>query len=107
MSGAWTLTVTAPASNLQLLTQEELRAAAGVEPGDASQDAALATRACRPPTALAGACGIALAGYDRHPLAPLRGEAPLTLQGRDGHPEFRIYNRLPGFTSCCSRAGRR
>ena len=38
------LTVTVPTDDLQLLTEEELRVAAGLEPDDTSQDVALATR---------------------------------------------------------------
>jgi len=91
MSGAWKLTVTAPASNYQLLSEEELRVAAGLEPDDTSQDAALATRGLQVAEALAGACGIALAGYDPS-LAPLRGQAPLTLKAETVIQSFRVYN---------------
>jgi hypothetical protein len=73
------LTVTEPAEDLQLLTEEELRVAAGLEPDDDSQDAALATQGLRAAAALAGACGVARAGYDVS-LLPLRGEAPRTLK---------------------------
>ena len=91
MSEAWTLTVTAPAADLQLLTSEELRAAAGLELGDASQDAALATTGLQVAAALAGACGIAKAGYDAS-LAPLRGEAPITLKAETLSQTFRIWS---------------
>jgi hypothetical protein len=73
------LIVTVPASDLQLLTDEELRVAAGLQPDDTSQDAMLATVGLQAAAALAGACGIAKAGYDAS-LAPLRGEAPVTLK---------------------------
>jgi len=72
------LIVTEPADDLQLLTPEELRVAAGLDPTDVSQDATLATQGLRAAAALAGACGVAKAGYDV-PL-PLRGEAPRTLK---------------------------
>jgi len=73
------LIVTEPAADLQLLTEEELRVAAGLEPDDDSQDAVLATQGLRAAAALAGACGVAKAGYDVS-LLPLRGEAPRTLK---------------------------
>src|SRR4029077_223188 len=73
------LIVTEPAEDLQLLTEEELRIAAGLEPDDDSQDTALATQGLRAAAALAGACGVAVAGYDAS-LAPLRGAAPRTLK---------------------------
>lgn len=73
------LIVTVPATDLQLLTDEELRVAAGLQPDDTSQDAMLATVGLQAAAALAGACGIAKAGYAAS-LAPLRGEAPLTLK---------------------------
>jgi hypothetical protein len=84
-----TLTVTAPASDLQILTPEELRAAAGVEPGDTSQDASLATVGLQVAAALAGACGIARAGYSAD-LAPLRGEAPVTFKAETLSQVFRV-----------------
>jgi hypothetical protein len=89
MSGHWKLTVTEPADDLQLLSQEELRVAAGLQPDDASQDAALATRGLQAAAALAGACGIAKAGYDAS-LAPLRGEAPVTFKAETLVQTFRI-----------------
>ena len=95
MSGLWKLTVTAPAADLQLLSQEELRVAAGLEPDDASQDAALAIRGLQVAEALAGACGIAKAGYDPS-LAPLRGEAPLTLKAETLVQSYRIRNGYDG-----------
>jgi len=73
------LIVTEPADDLQLLTPEELRVAAGLDPTDVSQDATLATQGLRAAAALAGACGVAKAGYDVS-LLPLRGEAPRTLK---------------------------
>jgi hypothetical protein len=91
MSEAWTLTVTAPADDLQLLTPEELRAAAGLEPDDTSQDATLATTGLQVAAALAGACGIAKAGYDAS-LAPLRGEALPTLKAETLSQTFRIWS---------------
>jgi len=90
MSNAWTLTVTAPASDLQLLSEEELRVAAGLQPDDTTQDAALAIRGLQVAEALAGACGIARAGYDPS-LAPLRGPAPLTLKAETLIQSFRIW----------------
>ncbi len=95
MSGVWSLTVTAPAADLQLLSQEELRLAAGLDPDDASQDTALAIRGLQVAEALAGACGIAKAGYDPS-LAPLRGEAPLTLKAETLVQSFRIRNGYDG-----------
>ena len=95
MSGVWSLTVTAPAEDLQLLSAEELRVAAGLEPDDASQDAALAIRGLQVAEALAGACGIAKAGYDPT-LAPLRGEAPITLKAETLIQRFRIGNGYQG-----------
>lgn len=89
MSGAWKLTVTAPAADLQLLSEEELRVAAGLEPDDASHDANLATWGLQAAAALAGACGIAKAGYDAS-LAPLRGEAPVTFKAETLIQTFRI-----------------
>jgi len=77
------LIVTEPAEDLQLLTQEELRVAAGLDPTDDSQDAALATQGLRAAAALAGACGVAVAGYDPSlysTATPLRGAAPRTLK---------------------------
>jgi hypothetical protein len=95
MSGVWKLTVTAPAEDLQLLTEEELRTAAGLEPDDTSQDTTLATRGLQVAEALAGACGIALAGYDPS-LAPLRGQAPLTLKAETIVQTFRLQNGYQG-----------
>jgi hypothetical protein len=95
MSGVWSLTVTAPAADLQLLSQEELRVAAGLEADDASQDAALAIRGLQVAEALAGACGIAKAGYDPS-LAPLRGEAPPTLKAETLVQSYRIRNGYDG-----------
>jgi hypothetical protein len=89
--GAWSLIVTAPADDLQLLTDEELRAAAGLEPDDTSQDAKLATWGLQAAAALAGACGIARAGYDAS-LLPLRGEAPVTFKAETVVQTFRIRN---------------
>jgi hypothetical protein len=89
MSGAWTLTVTEPAADLQLLTPEELRAAAGLPAGDTTHDAELATWGLQAASALAGACGIAKAGYDVS-LAPLRGEAPVTFKAETLVQTFRI-----------------
>jgi len=73
------LIVTEPAENLQLLSEEELRVAAGLDPEDDSQDEALSVQGLRAAAALAGACGVAVAGYDAS-LAPLRGAAPRTLK---------------------------
>lgn len=83
------LLVTEPAEDLQLLTEEELRVAAGLEPDDDSQDAALATYGLRAASALAGACGVSKAGYDAS-LAPLRGEAPRTLLAETLVQTFRV-----------------
>jgi hypothetical protein len=74
------LLVTEPAEDLQLLTEEELRVAAGLEPDDDSQDEALAIYGVQASTALAAACGVAVAGYAASSTAsPLRGAAPRTL----------------------------
>jgi len=73
------LIVTEPAEDLQLLSEEELRVAAGLDPEDDSQDEALAVQGLRAAAALAGACGVAMAGYDAS-LLPLRGAAPRTLK---------------------------
>lgn len=89
MSGAWKLTVTTPAADLQLLTDEELRIAAGLDAADTTHDAALATWGLQAASALAGACGIAKAGYDVS-LAPLRGEAPVTFKAETLVQTFRI-----------------
>ncbi len=89
MSGHWKLTVTVPAADLQLLTDEELRVAAGLDPADTTHDAALATWGLQAAAALAGACGIAKAGYDTS-LAPLRGEAPVTFKAETLVQTFRI-----------------
>jgi hypothetical protein len=89
--GAWSLIVTVPADDLQLLTDEELRVAAGLEPDDTSQDAKLATWGLQASAALAGACGIAKAGYDAS-LLPLRGEAPITFKAETVVQTFRIRN---------------
>ena len=83
------LTVTVPTDDLQLLTPEELRVAAGLEPDDASQDVALATRGLQASAALAAACGVARAGYDAS-LLPLRGEAPRTLKAETLIQTFRV-----------------
>jgi len=91
MSGAWSLIVTVPAADLQLLTDEELRVAAGLQPDDDSQDATLATWGLQAAAALAGAMGYAKAGYDAS-LAPLRGEAPLTVKAETLVQTFRIRN---------------
>ena len=72
------LIVTEPATDLQLLSEEELRVAAGLEPDDDSQDAALAVYGLQAAAALASACGVAKAGYDEA-STPLRGQAPATL----------------------------
>ena len=87
------LIVTEPAEDLQLLTEEELRVAAGLEPDDDSQDAALAVHGLRVASALAGACGVAKAGYDVS-LLPLRGEAPRTLKAETLVQTFRV---TPGY----------
>ncbi len=58
------LTITSPASSLSLLTTAELRAAAGLAAGDASQDPALATLGLRLSAAIARACGIASDGVN-------------------------------------------
>jgi hypothetical protein len=89
MSGHWKLTVKVPAADLQLLTDEERRLAAGLQSTDATQDAALATWGLQASAALAGACGIAKAGYDVS-LAPLRGEAPVTFKAERLVQTFRI-----------------
>jgi len=89
MSDGWTLTVTAPAADLQLLSEEELRVAAGLEPDDDSQDARLATLGVQTATALANACNLAKAGYDVS-LAPLRGEAPATFKAETLIQTFRV-----------------
>jgi hypothetical protein len=91
VSTAWSLIVTAPAEDLQLLTDEELRIAAGLEQDDTSQDASLATLGLQAAAALAGACGIAKAGYDAA-LLPLRGEAPITFKAETLVQTFRIRN---------------
>src|SRR4029077_5804714 len=93
MSGAWSLIVTAPAADLPLLTDEELRAAAGLDPADTSQDAALAIWGLQAAAALAGATGYAKAGYDAS-LSPLRGEAPLTVKAETLVQTFRIRNGI-------------
>jgi hypothetical protein len=90
MTNAWTLTVTQAATDLQLLSPSELRAAAGLPAGDASQDARLATLGLQASAAIAGACGIAKAGYDAS-LMPLRGEAPLTFKAETLSQSFRIW----------------
>ena len=87
------LIVTEPAADFQLLTPEELRVAAGLEPDDDSQDAALAVQGLRAASALAGACGVAKAGYDAS-LLPLRGEAPRTLHAETLVQTFRV---TPGY----------
>jgi len=73
------LTVTEPADDLQLLSEEELRVAAGLDADDDSQDETLAICGLQAAAALAAACGVATAGYDAS-LAPLRGAAPRTLK---------------------------
>jgi hypothetical protein len=83
------LTVTVPTDDLQLLTPEELRVAAGLESDDTSQDVALATRGLQASAALAAACGVAKAGYDAS-LLPLRGEAPRTLKAETLVQTFRV-----------------
>jgi hypothetical protein len=83
------LIVTEPAADLQLLSEQELRVAAGLEPDDDSQDATLATLGLRASSALAAACGIAKAGYDAS-LLPLRGEAPRTLKAETLVQSFRV-----------------
>jgi hypothetical protein len=87
------LTVTEPAEDYQLLTEEELRVAAGLDPTDDSHDAALATWGLQAATALASACGLAKAGYDIS-LLPLRGEAPLTLKAETFVQTLRVK---PGY----------
>lgn len=73
------LTVTEPAADLQLLSEEELRVAAGLDPDDDSQDEALAIYGLQAASALAAACGVASAGYDASLASvPLRGAAPRT-----------------------------
>jgi hypothetical protein len=90
MTNAWTLTVTTAAADLQLLSQSELRVAAGLPESDTSQDARLATLGLQASAAIAGACGIAKAGYDAS-LMPLRGEAPLTFKAETLSQSFRIW----------------
>jgi hypothetical protein len=90
MSYNWTLTVLVPATDYQLLSAEELRAAAGLDPGDTSQDASLATVGLQASAALAGACGLAKSGYDET-LAPRRGEAPATFKAETLSQTFRIW----------------
>ena len=105
MSGVWSLTVTAPAEDLQLLSEEELRVAAGLEPDDASQDAALAIHGLQVADG-AGRCLRHRQGRLRSlSLAPLRGEAPLTLKAETLVQTFRVRTATRA-TSCCSRAGR-
>ena len=53
------LTVTVPADGLHLLTAEELRLAAGLDPSDGSQDTELAMQGLQAAAALAAACGVA------------------------------------------------
>ena len=89
MSGHWKLTVLEPAADLQLLSDEELRIAAGLDAADTTHDDALATWGLQAASALAGACGIAKAGYDVS-LAPLRGEAPVTFKAETLVQTFRI-----------------
>ncbi len=62
-----TFTVTTPASNLSLLTVEELRAAVGVT--DSSQDAALTALGLRLSASIAKQCGVASDGI--HPTTLL------------------------------------
>lgn len=62
-----TFTVTTPASELSLLTVEELRAAIGVT--DTSQDAALTTLGLRLSASIAEQCGVASDGV--HPVTLL------------------------------------
>jgi hypothetical protein len=87
------LTVIEPAEDYQLLTEEELRVAAGLDPTDDSQDAALATWGLQAASSLASACGLAKAGYDVS-LLPLRGEAPLTLKAETFIQTLRVK---PGY----------
>jgi len=87
------LIVTEPAEDLQLLTEEELRVAAGLEPDDDSQDEALAILGLRAAAALAAACGVAKAGYHAS-LAPLRGAAPRTLHAETLVESMRVR---PGY----------
>jgi len=83
------LTVIEPAADYQLLTPEELRVAAGLDPTDMTQDAALEVWGLQAATALASACGLAKGGYDAS-LLPLRGEAPLTLKAETVEQTFRV-----------------
>lgn len=87
------LTVIVPADGLHLLTVEELRLAAGLDPSDGSQDTALQAQGLQAAAALAAACGVAKAGYDPS-LAPLRGEAPRTLKAETLVQTFRVK---PGY----------
>lgn len=87
------LTITEAASDLQLLSQEELRVAAGLESSDSSADDALAVLGLRAAAALAAACGVTRGGYDASYLAnspPLRGEAPRTLKAETVSETFRF-----------------
>jgi hypothetical protein len=54
------LTITTPASSLQLLTAAQLRTAAGLAPGDASQDTALADTGLRIAADITSACKVAI-----------------------------------------------
>ena len=72
-----------------MLSDEELRIAAGLDAADTTHDDALATWGLQAAAALAGACGIAKAGYDVS-LAPLRGEAPVTFKAETLVQTFRI-----------------
>lgn len=86
------LTVTEVASDLQLLSAAERRVAAGLEDDDASQDDALATLGLRVAAALAGACGVAKAGYAASYASespPLVGLAPVTLKLESLEQKFR------------------
>jgi hypothetical protein len=90
------LIVTEPAADLQLLTEEELRVAAGLEPDDDSQDEALAIQGLRAAAALAAACGVATAGYDASlysTATPLRGAAPRTLHAETLVETMRVRPR--------------
>ena len=100
------LTVTEVAGDLQLLTQAELRVAAGLASSDSSQDTALATYGLRAAAALAAACGVAKAGYDASYLAEspvLRGEAPRTLKAETLSEKFRVKSAGQNKTLYLSR----
>lgn len=84
------LLVTDPADDLQLLSTEELRLAAGLESSDSSQDTALAALGLRAAGALAAACNIARAGYASTISPAITGAAPLTLKLETLSETFRL-----------------